>query len=152
MHKCMLTSTSPSRWYAFAVSFCTAKSISSLNLCALKLMGSVSYTSLDFWPLFIKVYLVFQSAITTAVFYKMQSHVAAQPLRKAAEKRGRAPKEEKADRKMMLTVSRQVAHSMMFRITEELLCRKLAVSHTASPWRPQVSVINIRLETVCLNI
>lgn len=96
-------------------------------------MGSMSYTSLDFWPLFIKVYLVFQSAITTAVFYKMQSHMAAQPLRKAAEKRGRAPKEEKADRKMMLTVCRQVAHSMMFRITEELLCRKLAVSHTASP-------------------
>lgn len=77
--------------------------------------------------------MVFQSAITTAVFYKMQSHIAAQPFLKAEKKRDRAPKEEIPDRKMMLIVSRQETHSMMFRITEELLCRKLAVSHKASP-------------------
>lgn len=103
-HKCMLISTSPSRWYTSVLSFCTGKTISSLNLCDLQLTDSGSYSSLDFWPLFIIMYMEFQPAITNAVFYKMQSHVAAQPLRKAVKKRGRAPKGEKTDRTLMFTL------------------------------------------------
>lgn len=119
----------PSSWSTALLSFHTGRPISSLNLHDLQHTHLGSHSSLRFWSLFIKSYLVFQPATTTPGFYKMQQNIAAQPLRHIGEEsKERKKQTEKWCLQCLLTDQREETHSTMSRSTEKAAqCRKLAV-------------------------